>query len=243
MWLPPASCSTATRPVSRACSGMARASIFALRSGPAGADTFARGITLPAALSSPGSSLSTSFLPRSTTSVVSGSVLSAGPGASATSVSAGASFEPASKRMSSSVAFTSVASLLFRNAPGDEEVVVVARVRVAEPERQRLRLLGPQLAKHLGVSNAAPQERTDEAAVGELLEAVGDGVVGGDAGAVGDHPHHVLQQVVADLGELLPPQQVAGRLGDRRDLTLRLKVAQHARIGLQVRVVQVRGDH
>src|SRR3569623_1970359 len=200
----PASCSKATRPVSLACSGMARDSTFALRSGP-GAGPLALAGPLPVVLSSAGSSPSSSAFARSPTSVVSSCALSVVPTSSSTpSVSAGSIFEPASNRMSSSVAFTSVGSLLFRHPPRDQEVVVIARGRVAEAERQRLRLLGPQLADHLGGPDDAPQERPVEAPVGDLFEAGGDGVVGGDAGAVGDHPHHVLQQVVADLGELLP---------------------------------------
>ena len=106
-----------------------------------------------------------------------------------------------------------------------------------------MRLLLPHLhelrARVLVVDH---EVRPREVAVRDLLEAGGVRVARRDPRRVGDHPRGVLQEVVADLAEVVVPEQEARGLRHHRDLALRAQVLQHAIVRSHVRVVEVRDD-
>src|SRR3569623_2066978 len=132
----------------------------------------------------------------------------------------------------------------MRRTARDHHVVVLVLVGIAEPERQiAVRLLRPHLDEHIAVVVLAPAEvRAGEVAVGDLLEAGGRRVARRDARRVADHPHRVLEQVVADRLEVVEPEQEARGLRHHRDLALLLEVLDHTVVRLHVWIVEVRED-
>src|SRR5581483_10596034 len=77
----------------------------------------------------------------------------------------------------------------------DHQVGVAGDVGITELERDRLDAVGPQLLERFALLLSRLQERPLEVTVGDLLEAGRGGVLGRDAGAVGDHPDHVAEKI------------------------------------------------
>src|SRR6478609_3438387 len=88
---------------------------------------------------------------------------------------------------------------LLSGVARDHQVGVAGDVGVAEPKRDRLDAVGPQLLKGFALLLCRLEERPLEVPVRDLLEAGGGGVLGRDAGAVRDHPDHVPEKIRADL--------------------------------------------
>src|SRR3569623_815065 len=140
------------------------------------------------------------------------------------------------------VSTSSLRGTLLR--PRDHQVVVLLGIGIAEPERQLvMRVLLPQLHElRAGVLVVDDEVWAREVAVRDLFEAGGLRVARRNARRVGDHPRDVLEEIVADLAEVVVPEQEARGLRHHRDLALRGQVLEHPVVGLHVRVVAVRAD-
>src|SRR5579883_1683485 len=132
-----------------------------------------------------------------------------------------------------------------RRAARDDEVPVAVLVGIAVTEGQLTCGLGSE--ELLEIGRVARIEQPEWRGAGErpvrvLNKSSRSGKPGRDAGRVGDHPVRVVDEPTPDEREVIVPEQVAGRLGHGRHLSLRAQVRDKAGVRPQMGVVEVEAD-